>query len=220
MPVETDEMTDVLDLVDSRISVTRHTFGKTKPGVTLRPTLADRPIVFRPEHTIHIPADESVTLYLSPALWIRIVLTESDRILQELATYRLSDTWLGTTTTKGEFCYASRTSGRLELARVPRRPHRAVTPLQVENNGADALVLERVQLPVRHLSVFETPQHTLWTETVRMTRKLGSEGADIQIRRGPPAAAGSAALLQPPRDTGKKGLITTTFGAFGALFSS
>lgn len=220
VPVEADEMADVLDLVDKRIKVTRHTFEKTEPEVQLQPALADRPVVYRPEQPMHIPAGESVTLYLSSALWIRIVLPESERVIQELPTYRLSDTWFGTTTTKGEFCYASRTSGRLELDRVPRRLHRAVSPLRVENNGSDALVLERVQLPVRHLSVFKTPQKTLWTETVKMTRKPGSEGADIQIRSGPPADAGDASLLQSPRDTGKKGLFTTGFGAFGALFGS
>ncbi len=220
LPIEADEMTDVLESVDEGTHVTRHAFGKTKPEVILRPVLADRPVVSRPEQTMHIPAGESVTLYLSTALRIQIVLPDPERVLQELPTYQLSDTWFGTTTTKGEFCYASRTSGRLDLDLLPRRLHRALTPLHVENGGSDALILERVQLPVRHLSLFETPQKTLWTETVKMIRKAGSDGADIQIRRGPPADAAQATLLQPPRDDGKRGLFTTTFGAFGALFSS
>ena len=220
VPVESGEMSDVLELVDQRIKVTRHAFGKTKPRVVLQPVLADRPVVSRPEQTMHIPAGESITLYISTALRIQIVLPDSEQVLQELPSYQLSDTWFGTTTTRGEFCYASRTSGRLQLDDVPRRFHRAVTPLEVENSGADSLVLERVQLPVRHLSLFETSGNTLWTETVKMTRKSGSDGAEIQIRRGPPGYAGEATLLQPPRDSGKKGLFTTTFSAFGALFSS
>ena len=179
VPLEASKLADLLALGDSSIKVTRHTFAMTKPEVELQPALADRPVVFRPEQTMHIPAGESVTLYLSTSLWIRVVLPELDHIIQELQTYRLSDTWFGTTTTKGELCYASRTSGRLELSDVPRRLHRAVTPLQIENSGGDALVLERVQLPVRHLSVFETPQQTLWTEAVQMIRKSGSDGAEI-----------------------------------------
>lgn len=220
LPVDNEELADVLELEDSKITVTRHAFGETMPKVKLQPALADRPVVSRPEHPMHVPAGESITLYLSTAVWIRIVLTDSERVVQELPTYRMSDTWFGATTTRGEFCYASRTSGRLELGDVPRRLHRAVTPLRVENTGGDALVLERVQLPVRHLSIFETPQQTLWTETVQMTRKPGSQGAEIQIRNGPPADAGDAELLQSPRDAGKKGLFTASFGAFGALFGT
>ena len=218
VPVEPDEIDEVLSPDAQGITTTRHTFRKTGDQITLRPALADRRVVSRPDHPIQVPTKEAVTLYLSTPLWIQIVLPDSDQKIQELPSHRMSDTWFGNTTTNGEFCYASRMSGRLELERVPRRLHRAVTPLKIANKGEEPLLLERVQLPVPYLSLYMTSQDDLWTDTVQMTRKPGTQGADIQIKSGPPAHAGDARLLQPPRNEAKTGLFTSGFGAFGSLF--
>jgi hypothetical protein len=76
-----------------------------------------------------------------------------------------------------------------------------------------------VQLPVEHLALYTTPTNMLWTQAVTMIRSENREGADVQIRSGPPSDAKTAELIQEPRKTDKRGLFTSTFSAVGALFS-
>lgn len=220
LPLSDEEITAVLEAEGDDRQIRRYSFRRTEDRIALQPALADRPVVSRPEYPLYVLPEESVTLYLSTPLWIRVVLPESGRQLQEVPSHRMSDTWFGTSTVQGELCYATRTAGRLRRERLPLRRHRALTPLQITNRATDALSLERVQLPARHLALYTTPNHVLWTQAVRMTRTEGVEGADIQIRSGPPSDVKDAELIQGPRDASKKGLFTSTFSAFGALFSS
>jgi hypothetical protein len=218
VPLPDDEMTAVLDADDPALVTHRYGVRDTDERVALRPALADRPVVARPEHPLSVLPKESVTLYLSTPLWARVELVESDRSLHEVPSHRMSDTWFGPSTRTGELCYATRTAGRLRLDKVPVRLHRALTPLQVRNRASEALTLERVQLPAPHLALYETPDNGLWTEAVTMIRREGETGADIRIAGGAPSDADDATRVQPPRESSKQGLITSTFSAFGALF--
>jgi hypothetical protein len=218
VPLPDDEMTAVLEADEPDLITHRYGVRDTDETVALRPALADRPVVARPEHPISVLPKESVTLYLSTPLWARVELVESERRLHEVPSHRMSDTWFGPTTRTGELCYATRTAGRLRLDRVPVRLHRALTPLQVQNEAPEALALERVQLPAPHLSLYETDQDGLWTEAVTMIRRAGEPGADIRIAEGAPSEVDTATRVQEPRETTKQGLITSTFSAFGALF--
>lgn len=220
VPVPEADMSEGFDSANDDLQISRYSFRRTNGRVVLQPALADRPVVSRPEHPLYVPPGELVTLYLSTAVWIRVELAESGSLLQELPSYRMSDTWFGASTTQGELCYATRTAGRLQLENLPRRFHRAVTPLRIKNTGTDALALERVQLPVEYLALYTTPTHGLWTPAVTMTRSEGHQGAGIQIRSGPPTDAKGAELLREPRKTDKRGLFISTFSAVGTLFGS
>jgi hypothetical protein len=140
-PIAEDDLQAFLDAEDEHLQISRYSVRQTESQVSLQPALADRPVVSRPEDPLYVPPGESVTLYLSTALWILIELAESDRLLQELPSFRMSDTWFGPSTVDGEFCYATRTAGRVRLENVPRRYHRAVTPLRIRNTAKDALAL-------------------------------------------------------------------------------
>lgn len=220
VPVEVDEMTAVLEAEDDNLHTNRYSVRATNETVALRPALADRPVVARPEHPLSVLPGESVTLYLSTPLWVRVVLVDSDRQLLEVPSHRMSDTWFGPSTREGELCYATRTAGRLRLDKLPLRLHRALTPLQIRNRAQDALALERVQLPAPHLALYRTADDVLWTEAVTMTRREGDDGADVRVKDGPPSDVGEATPLQAPRTPSKQGLFTSTFSAFGSLFGS
>jgi hypothetical protein len=219
VPIPADERKALLDTEDEHLQVSRYSVRQTESRIALQPALADRPVVSRPEDPLFVPPGESLTLYLSTALWIRIELVETNRLLHEMPSFRMSDTWFGPSTVEGEMCYATRTAGRVRLENVPRRFHRAVTPLRIRNSASDALALERVQLPVEHLALYTTPDDRLWTQGVTMIRSEDREGAGVQVRSGPPSDAEKAELIQKPRKTDRKGLFTSTFSAVGALFS-
>ncbi len=218
VPVPTAEMDEVLHADEPDWKTDRYSVRRTAAQVTLAPALADRPVVSRPEHPLHVPPGESVTLYLSTALWVRVVLPDRDGWLHEMPSHRMSDTWFGASTREGTLCYATRTAGRLQLDKLPLRLHRAVTPLHVRNRAAEALDLERVQLPAPHLSLYRAPSDTLWTNAVSMRHTTAGEGATVTIDEGPPSAVPEAERVQPPREPNRKGLFTSTFSAFGALF--
>ena len=218
VPVDEETMTAVLEPEDDELVTQRFSVQATDETIALRPALADRPVVVRPEHPLSVLPDEAVTLYLSTPIWVRLELVESERRLTEVPSHRMSDTWFGPSTLEGTLCYATRTAGRLRLDRLPLRLHRALTPLTVENRTAEPLALERIQLPVPHLSVYGTPDDVLWTDPVRMTHRSVDEGAAIDIQEGPPPDRAGADRLQDPREERKHGLFTSTFSAVGALF--
>lgn len=218
VPVPDETMSAVLEAEDDALVTHRFGAEETDESVALRPALADRPVVTRPEHALSVLPDEAVTLYLSTPLWVRVELVESGRRLIEVPSHRMSDTWFGPSTREGTLCYATRTAGRLRLDRVPLRLHRALTPLTVRNQTAEALPLERIQLPVPHLSLYETDAAALWTDPVTMIHRTEGEGAAVQIREGPPDERPGAAAIQAPRETTRHGLFTSTFSAVGALF--
>ena len=218
LPIPEADLGDVLGGADPDLQISRFSFHRTEAEVTLAPALADRPVVSRPEHPLFVPPGESVTLYLSTALWVRITLAESDRRLLEVPSHRMSDTWFGASTWEGTLCYATRTAGRLQLDKLPLRLHRGVTPLHVRNRADEPLALERVQLPAPHLALYRAPSNTLWTNAVSMRHTAAGEGAAVTIDEGPPSAVPEAERVQPPRETDRGGLFTSTFSAFGALF--
>lgn len=218
VPLAEAAMTEILESEDDAYTTHRFSVRRTTGTVAMRPALADRPIVSRPEHPLSVLPDEEVTLYLSTPLWMCVELAESERRLLEIPSHRMSDTWFGASTIEGTFCYATRTAGRLRLDRLPLRMHRAVTPLTVRNQAKEPLALERVQLPAPHLALYVTSDDAIWTDAVTMTHRTGQEGATVQLKEGPPADVRTAKRLQEPREESKGGLITSTFSAVGALF--
>ena len=205
-------------------TVHRYSMEATHPACALKPQLADRPVVIRPEHPISVISGETVTLFVSTPLWVQLTVHEDDVQLLQMPTMRPSDTWFGTNTRQGELCYASRTTGRLHLHDVPLRPHRAITPLRIRNRAPATLLLERVQVPTSHLALYENEAHALWTQALRLDRSpdhlsSSTPAAQVHVQPGPPREAGSCTRLVDPRETTKRNLFISTFSAVGSLFS-
>lgn len=196
--------------------VERFVFGRSPEQLRLRPMLADRPVVVRARQSVFIPPGEEAMLYLSTPVWVSIDLGEPARALREIPVLSLSDTWFGSSTREGELCYAVRTHARSHLEEVPRRPHRAVTPVKVRNEAATLLPIERLSLPVPLLSVYGDAQTGLWTEAVNLTRSVDSDMANLQVISGRPAQAAGAERLSAPRtETGRGGLVRAFSDLFG-----
>jgi hypothetical protein len=181
----------------------------------LVPLLADRPVVIRPRQAVFLPKGEATTMYLSSPLSLRIEVGNPGVLLREVPMLRLSDTWFGPSTREGELCYSGKTHARHTLAEVPRRAHRAITPLHIRNEAASPLPLDKISLPVPVLSVYGAADSSLWTETVTMIRGSDSDMAALRIEHGPPAYVGTVSLISAPRRAqGRGGLVR----AFNVLF--
>lgn len=184
----------------------------------LVPLLADRPVVIRPRQAVFLPPGESVTLYMSSPIHVRLDVGDPPMLLREVPTVRLSDTWFGSSTREGDLCYSGRTHARHVLAEVPRRPYRAITPAHIRNQADTVLSLDKLSLPVPALSVYGADDGSLWTESVSLIRGTDSDLAALHIEPGPPQLAGAVHPVSGPRQAQSRGSLVRAFSAlFGGL---
>lgn len=188
--------------------------GADHPGRQLRltPLTADRPIVVRPVTPFLLPPGEELTLYVSTMAWLQVQVGEPLREFLEIPLFRPSDTWFGASTGDGEMCYSLQTLARLYLEKLPVRPHRAISALRVRNRATSNLSIERVVLPLPHMSIYAGEDGRLWTETVTLEHAQDGRESPLLLERGAPGFAGAARKLSGPRQRSGRGLLTRAFG--------
>ncbi|MBU2501143.1 hypothetical protein KJ682_07450 [bacterium] len=186
-------------------------FRRTPDLVSLTPLTADRPMVVKPITPFLLPPGEELTLYISTILWLQVTVGEDRREFLQIPLFRPSDTWFGSSTRDGEMCYALQTSARLRLENLPRRPHRAISALVVRNRAAQNLAIEKVLLPLPHMSLFAAEDGQLWTEEVTLEHTDGRHEAPLDLSDGPPAQAGVTRRIGGPRQRAPRGLLTRAF---------
>lgn len=196
----------------------RFSFAQTPDTITVSPALADRPVIVRPESPLSIPPGERVTVYASTPVWMALQLQvrrpkrgakgPSPVVLTELPTFRPTDTWFGPSTREGELCYAVRTAARTAVADLPLRPHRAVTPVTVENQAATPMEITRLEAPLPFLALHVDRSGRLWTDGVSFVREADD---DTSVKVAPGAPSGTERLADP-RDARSFGqAISKTF---------
>lgn len=218
---------DIPDVPDA----IRFGFLRAPAAIHLAPVLADRSVVLRPERTLLLPPGDGVDVFVSTPLWLRVSFPaaesprkapsgpgpgagERERVAHEVPIHRPSDTWFGPTTMEGELCYASRTHAYLSLEEVQRYPHRARTIVHVKNRADDVLRVDRLNVPVRHLSLFAADDRSLWTERVTLTRDEDGGLAAMRIGSGAPPEALGAVRVAEPRDRSETNVVVRAFEAF------
>ncbi|MFA9461359.1 hypothetical protein [Thiohalorhabdus methylotrophus] len=177
----------------------RYVVGKTAETVVLTPYLADRSVVARPDSPLFILAGAEVCLYVSSPLWVRLETGEERRLLREMPVSRPSDTWFGPTTREGELAYAARTQARLDPDGLPPTPHWAITRVRLRNETRTPMPMERLNLPVPNLTLYEGGDGRLWTENVTLTLGPDSDSAAVVMEKAKPAEARRAKPLHEPR---------------------
>ncbi|MEA5445327.1 hypothetical protein VCB98_05805 [Gammaproteobacteria bacterium AB-CW1] len=209
------EFLDLDEIDESDCKLARFAFRESERGLTLRPRLADRPVVVRPDTPLFIPPGEETIIYVSTSVWIEVLTLGESTPLCEIPSYRPSDSWFGSNTREGELCYATRSLARLRLDEVVQRPHRVVSPVTVRNQAEDALLIERLSVPVPLLPVYASNTHQLWTQPMVMERSAdGKQGAlkleEMQLPSGMEATRVSEARQLPE----KQGLFRTLESLF------
>ena len=189
----------------------RYVTGQSGASLRLQPALADRPLITRPITPFYVPAGETTAVFLSSPLWVRLEVGDPPTPLREMPILRPSDTWFGSSTMEGELCYASRTFARLNLENIPLRPHRALTQVLIDNRAESQLAVERINLPVPYLSLFETVDGLLWTQKVTMIRTRDTAMAAFQVDKRPPEEVKSPLLIGEPRQPLEQNTIIRAF---------
>lgn len=188
----------------------RFVFNKTKPTITLTPTVADRPQVSHAEKPFYIPPNEHITIYVSSPAWVRIETNDPSTLLGDVPTVRQSDTWYGPNTREGELCYASRTFCRTNFEEIPIRPNRVISPVIIYNHENAPLLIDHLSLPLPFLSVYVDENGNLWTEEIVIKNELHHKHV-IKQGKGAPHIAPTSKLISPPRMPLKPHNLITMF---------
>lgn len=172
--------------------------SKAATHITLIPILANRSQVSRPEIPFYIAAHEQIVLYISSPVWVRISSGKSLRILQEIPSKLLSDTWFGEDTLEGELCYSNTTKCAIELADVAMNSSLVFTEVTISNNRSENLLVQRIKLPLPLLSVFANAEGNLWTEKITI-EALADHKMITTIEKSAPKFVEPYKLLSNPR---------------------
>jgi len=202
-----------LEEMDAEHTCHRYGLAQTEPALTLRPLLADRPLISRPEVPFTVQPGTEVRLLVTTPLWLR--LEAGGAALIELVCRRPSDTWFGVSTREGALCYAGRTHLRptSEPGDVPL--WHARTPIRLRNRAADPLHLARLKLPVDTLPLF-VDRGIFWTPAVILDRReAGSDLAAVAVDAEPPFEADAhARRVAPPRRDAPESAALRVFNSF------
>lgn len=198
----------------SDTEVRRFGFQREPETVTLKPALADRPVIVSPEQPLHLPPQERINLFISTPVWIELFIGEASKPHLDQPTHRPTDTWFGSSTMDGELCYATRTAARMNLDNLPVRPHRVISTVEVRNRATVTLTVEKLRIPTENLSVYASREGNLWTETVTLEHEEEESMATVRFGKGAPAIAAGANLVRGPRSSMEQGFLTRTFGGF------
>ena len=184
------------------IKLERYLFAETQDTLTLLPRLADRSMVVKPINPIFIPAGQQGQLYVSTPLWLTALPARQADPLFDIPIIRPNDTWFGPDTLKGEICYATPVFGRTQLAHLPVSGLWAVTPIHFRNRSSRQLQLDRMNLPVDALPLFQSLENgQLWTSEIEVVQESDSRPPKVRILQHTPEPAGRVRFINPPRNS-------------------
>lgn len=166
--------------------------------IEARQQLATRTVVAKTIVPLHIPPDESITLYVGTTLWL--CLMRGEAVLLDVPVARLSDTWFGPNTRQGDVCFACRTHARLSMTGIAPNPYKAITPVKIRNRSDENLILDRVNLPVPNLTLYEG-EDRYWTSRVTMTKRSGNTPGEVEVSNGAPKECLTPVELATPRQS-------------------
>ncbi len=178
----------------------RYIFNQTGDNIKLSPALADRSVVIKPINPLFIPANQAVTLFVSTPVWMRVSTTQAtDKPLIDIPIIRPTDTWFGSSPIRGEICYATKVFGRIDLAQLPIRAFRAVTPVYIENHGSQTMPIERINIPTALLPLYSATDGRLWTPTLAIELTNNGRAPKLRIDNRLHSQAGVATLQSTAR---------------------
>ena len=180
--------------------------------ITLKPSMPNRSLLSKLDRPFYIPTGETLMLYISSPIWIRIEAGTPPVLLDEIATEALADTWYGKNTLDGELCYAGQIHCSTDLEDLPRDSTRVISPVSIVNRSKETLLLEELKVPLPYLSIYIDNQNHLWTEQLNVIQEDQNEMTTTSAK-GSPKPIEEIQVTHPPRlvlKPGLKGLFTSS----------
>ena len=179
--------------------------------VSFKALLADRSLVTQPYSPINLLPGARTRIYVSSPIYFEIVI--GGRKLLELPSLRLSDTWFGLRTGPGELCYSDSTRARLDVENLDQPPFKAVTPIQISNFGSKQLVLDRINVPLPLLTLYQRRSDDRYlTSSISITLQASDE--NTQVKLSAEEDHSNDDLVSPARRVHKKQFFSRAINLF------
>lgn len=195
--------------------------GSGNVAYRLTPALPARSVVVRPVMPLQVLPGQSVDLFVSIPVWLRISLvfegSETAVDLIEAPTVVLSKTWFGLPT-EGELCYVLKTRARRRLEELRPDEHLAVCPLLITNSSDKTLGFDRLCVQPQFLGLYAGATH-LWTNHGSLVYRGADTMMGLQFESQPPSIGGAAQWLCGPRETGRRSGVQRAYDSLMALSS-
>lgn len=169
----------VPELLSSQI---RYTYSRDSNSfIKVTPVLGDLPFVAKPTKPLMVLPGETVKIYMSIPLFLRLELEEPYCLIEEIPVLMSPKTWFGKTTIIGSVCYSTRIKAVLDRKELVNRPYRAVSQLIIENRGHDSLHVERLKVPAPHLSLYQREDGLFMTSVIHYIRDSSGQIKTVDV---------------------------------------
>lgn len=188
------------------------------PVCHLTPVLPPRPVIVKPAMPLQVMPGETVALFVSIPIWVRISLTTAGGSAVELMeepTQILSNSWFGRPV-EGELCYALKTMARRRLEDLRADVHLAVCPLTIKNEAQKTLHFDRLCLRLQFLSLYAGATH-LWTNHGTLINRGEDVMTGLRVEAEPPALDGATRMLSGPREIARRGAVQRAFNSMKTM---
>ncbi len=186
--------------------------------IRLLPVMPARPLVVRPDSTLHLPPAARCRLYIGIPVHVRVELPlqRGTAVLAEWPTQKLSKTWFGAPDdSRGLLCLALHSRARLVIDDLgPAKPARAVCTMRLNNVSGEHLEYRSLALLTDHLGLSRSEDGRLWTTTVAVDFKGTGVHSGVRYLNAYPAGIRQLTVLTPPRMPIAEGLADRLFGAW------
>lgn len=145
---------------------------------TLRPRLADRPLVARPEFDVVVSPGAELEVFLTSPLWIEV--SARNQCLAEFPTREPAKTWFGEDTTRGILAYATRTRVRTTPAELSESRARVTTRAVILNHWQTPVYLSRAAIPLPSMKLYVDEDERCWSDSISITCS-GSNDASVRV---------------------------------------
>lgn len=195
----------------------RWVFKEEVQSLSLSPKLAQKSFVVSPRDQFHLLRGVTVRVYMGLPLWVCLEGAGGGE-LTRLPSRFLPRTWFGSNAA-GEICYWLRS--RYFLSAPPKREGSAtvIVPLKITNNSDKDLPVRKINLRMRHFSLFlEAGRY--WTDEASIRFDDIDQGCEIQHSEKPPDEISGAKLVDSP-DLKPSGsfIARSFFNIFGSASS-
>lgn len=188
----------------------RFGYADKSNSLQISPKLSDRSMVVRPDKPLLIPGGERVTFFLSTPLWLILEDGQRQSFLTEIPTHRPSDTWFGESSIEGELCYYTKTAARLLMAELPLRYHRAVSTVSLNNRDNKPLLVDRIKIPMKNLSLYRSEVGWFYTDSLSFEWEGNKDEIKMGLRGKPDLGGEFLALAAEPREPLESNLVVRT----------
>lgn len=178
--------------------------------IRLSPTLPDRTVVVKPDDEFSLMREARARIFVRVPLSVRVeALGDRSTALLTVPTVILSDTWWGTQD-EGELCYFLDTKARRRVQDEDFAEHLCICPLELRNRSQDDLLVTRIALRTRYLTVYRDGDQ-IWADETRVGYRGEVEGSSLEVAGTPPAEAGEPVLMSAPLEPMDRGFSARTF---------